>query len=400
MDLKDKIKQLTDRLDAEKPQPVVAEDKQKPIKRDCFVTLSFNKENKLMQSMLTDIEALGFKLVSDSKNTVKYHTDTLHESDADELVKFMEKIKKQSLDVFYDVAFGKNPDRQVTYADVCQSGVGHVYSSKYYNGEQAKNIEDHVKTQEYLNNVFEFEKKLISPNFKSEFCDALIVTIKDSIDLGSMTATFMTEDPVRSMVYEAFDFTLKVGHNAMVDFHSQHYPHMYCVDTALNRDHENAREIKDILREVKVNDYHEAVREIIDERFLFCDTMKALKTFKKMTPFPKELDTEQTTDDGLSAHYFLSIDHMDRGYGNVKDEICRIVIKTALEYIKINKAHELHVKMNANNANGTEMGEIMIESFKDRADIREWRTVVGDPIQAPSAPDAYCMKRVKKFKPN
>ena len=107
MDLKDKIKQLTDRLDAEKPQPVVAEDKQKPIKRDCFVTLSFNKENKLMQSMLTDIEALGFKLVSDSKNTVKYHTDTLHESDADELVKFMEKIKKQSLDVFYDVAFGK-----------------------------------------------------------------------------------------------------------------------------------------------------------------------------------------------------------------------------------------------------------------------------------------------------
>lgn len=401
MDLKDKIKQLTERLDAEKPQPsVVEKDKPKPIERSYFVTLSFHKQNELMQGMLPDMEALGFKLVSDSKNTLKYHTDPLKESEADELSKFMEKIKKQSSDVFYDVAFGRDPERKVTYADVCKSGVGHVYSSKYIHGEQAKNIADHIKTEAYLNNVFAFEEKLLSPTFKTEFCDALIVTIKDSVDVGSMTAAFMTEDPVRSMVYEAFDFTLKLGHNAMVDFHSQHYPHMYCVDTAIDRLHANAREVKDALREVKVNDYHEAVREIIDERFLFCDTMKALKTFKKMTPFPKELDTEQTTDDGLSAHYFLSIDHMDRGYGNVKDEICRIVIKTALEYIKINKAHELHVKMNANNANGTEMGEIMIESFKDRADIREWRTVVGDPIQAPSAPDAYCMKRVKKFKPN
>lgn len=400
MDLKDKIKQLTERLDAEKPQQrITLEDKPKPVERDYFVTLSFHKENELMQGMLSNMEALGFKLVSDSKNTLKFHTDPLKQADADELVTFMEKIKNQSSDVFYDVAFGRHPDRKVTYADVCKSGVGHVYSSKYIHGEQEKNINDHIKTEEYLNNVFAFEEKLISPTFKSEFCDALIVTIKDSVDLGSMRATFMTEDPIRSMVYEAFDFTLKLGHNAMVDFHSQHYPHMYCVDTALDRNHANAREVKDALREVKVNDYHEAVGKIIDERFLFCDTMKALKTFKQMTPFPKELDTEQTSDDGFSAHYFLSTDHMARGYGNVKDEICRIVIKTALEYIKMNKAHELHVKMQANNADSQEMGEIMIESFKGRLDVREWKTIVGDPIQAPSAPDAYFMKRNKKFKP-
>jgi hypothetical protein len=401
MDLKDKIKQLTERLDAEKPQPsVVAKEQPKPVEREYFVTLSFDKRNELMQGMLPDMVALGFELVHETEKTLRYHTSPLKKDDADELLKFMEKLKKQSSDVFYDVAFGRLPEHPVTYADVCKSGVSHVYSSKYVTGEEAKNISDHISTEKYQQSLFAFEEKLISPSFKSEFCDALIVTIKDSVDLGAMTAAFLTEDPVRSMVYEAFDFTLKLGHNAMMNFHSEHYPHMYSVDTAIDRSDTEAREVKDSLREVKVNDYHEAVGKILDERYLFCDTMKALKTFKEMKPFPKELDTEQTSDDGFSAHYFLSTDHMDRGYGNVKDEVCRIVVKTALDYIKMNKAHELHMKMNAINAGSREMGDIMIDSFKDRANVREWRTIVGNPIQAPSAPDAYVMKRFKKFKPS
>lgn len=400
MDLKDKIKQLTERLDADKPQPVVAKEQPKPIEREYFVTLSFDKRNDLMQGMLPDMEALGFNLVHETDDTLRYHTAPIKKDDADELLKFMEKIKKESSDVFYDVAFDHIPNRKVNYEDVCQAGVSQVYSLKYVTGDEAKDLHDHIRTEEYQKSLFAFESKLISPTFKADFCDALIVTIKDSVDVNGMTAAFLTEDPVRSMVYEAFDFTLKIGHNAMMNFHSEHYPHMYIVDTAIGRDHPDARDIKDALREVKVNDYHEAVGKILDERYLFCDTMKALKTFKEMTPFPKELDTEQTSDDGFSAHYFLSTNHMDRGYGNVKDEICRIVVKTALEYIKMNKAHELHQKMKAINAGSREMGDIMIEGFKDRADVKAWKTIVGDPIQAPSEPDAYFMKRVKKFKPS
>lgn len=400
MDLKDKIKQLSERLDADKPTPV-AQEKQKPVERDYFVTLSFDKRNKTMQKMLADMEAesLGFKLRHESENTLRYHTDAMKESEADELVNFMEKVKKASSEVFYDLAFDNSPNRKISYADLVESGFSHVYSSKYLNGEQQKNIDDHISTEKYLKNLYSFEENLISPTFKTEFCDTLIATVKDSIDLGSMTSTFLTEDPVRSMVYEAFDFTLKLGHNAMVELHSQHYPYLYSLDTAIGRNFEDTREIKYALRDVKVNDYHEAVGKILNERFMDCDTMKALKTFKEMKPFPQGLDTEQTSDDGYSAHYFLSKDHIDCGYGSVKDEICRIVVKTALEYIKMNKAHELHMKLNAVNANSEQMATIMTESFQNRANVKEWKTVVGDPIQAPSAPDAYFLKTVKKFKP-
>lgn len=134
---------------------------------------------------------------------------------------------------------------------------------------------------------------------------------------------------------------------------------------------------------MKINDYHQAVGKILNERFVNCETMTALKTFKEMKPFPKELDTEQTSDDGYSAHYFLSKDHIDRGYGNVKDEICRIVVKTALEYIKMNKAHELHVKLNAVNANSEQMAKIMTESFQNRANVKEgkqWLRSYSSPI--------------------
>lgn len=399
MDLKDKIKQLSERLEAENPKSSVAQEKAKPVERHCFVTLSFDKRNKTMQAMLPDMEVLGFKLCSETENILRYHTDSMKESEADELTTFMKKVKEKSSKVFYDLAFDNSPERKITYADLVESGFSHVYSSKYSNGEQQKNIDDHLSTERYLQSLYAFEEKLISPTFKTEFCDTLISTVKDAIDLGSMSSTFLTEDPVRSMVYEAFDFTLKLGHNAMVEFHSQHYPYMYSLDTAIGRNFEEAREIKDTLREVKINDYHQAVEKILNERFINCDTMVALKSFKEMKPFPKELDTEQTSDDGYSVHYFLSKDHIDRGYGNVKDEICRIVVKTALEYIKMNKAHELHVKLKAVNANSEQMAKIMTESFQNRANVKEWQAVVGNPIQAPSAPDAYFLKNVKKFKP-
>lgn len=399
MDLKDKIKQLSERLEAENPKSSVAQEKAKPVERHCFVTLSFDKRNKTMQAMLPDMEVLGFKLCSETENILRYHTDSMKESEADELTTFMKKVKEKSSKVFYDLAFDNSPERKITYADLVESGFSHVYSSKYSNGEQQKNIDDHLSTERYLQSLYAFEEKLISPTFKTEFCDTLISTVKDAIDLGSMSSTFLTEDPVRSMVYEAFDFTLKLGHNAMVEFHSQHYPYMYSLDTAIGRNFEEAREIKDTLREVKINDYHQAVEKILNERFINCDTMFALKSFKEMKPFPKELDTEQTSDDGYSVHYFLSKDHIDRGYGNVKDEICRIVVKTALEYIKMNKAHELHVKLKAVNANSEQMAKIMTESFQNRANVKEWQAVVGNPIQAPSAPDAYFLKNVKKFKP-
>jgi len=400
MDLKDKIKQLNERLEAENPKKVVKADAPKPIERNYFVSLSFDKRNEVMQKLLPDMLALGFKQVVETDDALKYYTDPLKESDARELSQFMEKIKKQSSDVFYDLAFDNSPDSKITYNDVCKAGYSQVYSSMYHDGEQAKNIEDHLKTASYLRNLFAFEEKLISPTFKTEFCDTLIATIKDSIDVSGLTPTFLTEDPVRSLVYEVFDFTINLGQDAMLESHSQHYPHLYMIDTAIGYKFENARNIRDSLRDVKSNDYHQAILQIIEDRFMGFDTLKGLKTFKEMKPFPKILDTEQTSDESdLSIHYLLSTDHMDRGYGKVKDEICRIIVKTALEYIQMNKAHEIHLKMNEINADRPQMAEILVNAFAHRVDVREWQRVVGDPIQAPSAPDAYLVKRTKKLKP-
>lgn len=400
MDLKDKIKQLNDRLEAEKPTKVVKADTPKPVERNYFVSLSFDKRNEIMQKLLPDMLTLGFKQVAETNDDVKYYTDPLKENEARELSQFMEKIKKQSSDVFYDLAFDNSPDSKIVYSDVCKAGYSQVYSSMYHDGEQAKNIEDHLRTADYLKNLFAFEEKLMSPTFKTEFCDTLIATIKDAIDVTGLTPTFSTEDPVRSLVYETFDFTVNLGQDAMMESHSQHYPHLYMIDTAIGYKFEKARNIRDSLGDIKSNDYHQAVLKIMDQRFMGFDTLQGLKTFKEMKPFPKELDTEQTSEDsGLSVHYFLSKDHMDRGYGKVKDEICRIVVKTALEYIKMNKAHEIHVKMNEINANRVQMAEILVNAFAHRVDIQEWQSVVGDPIQAPSAPDAYLIKRTKKPKP-
>lgn len=400
MDLKDKIKQLNDRLEADNPTKTIKADEAKTIERNYFVSLSFDKRNEVMQKLLPDMLALGFKQVAETNDELKFHTDPLKENDARELHQFMEKIKKQSSDVFYDLAFDHSPDSKIVYSDLCKAGYSQVYSSMYHDGEQTKNIEDHLKTAAYLKNLFAFEEKLISPTFKTEFCDRLIATIKDSIDVTGLTPTFLTEDPVRSFVYEVFDFTVNLGQDAMLESHSQHYPHLYMIDTAVGYKFENARNIRDSLRDVKPDDYHQAILKIMDHRFIGFDTLKGLKTFQEMKPFPKILDTEQTSDESdFSIHYFLSTDHMNRGYGKVKEEICRIIVKTALEYIQINKAHEIHIKMSEVNASRAQMAEILVDAFAHRVNVREWQHVLGEPIQAPSAPDAYFVKRTKRPKP-
>lgn len=400
MDLQDKIKQLSERLDADKPKPIIStKENNKPPKRDYFVKLSFDKRNEFIQNILPDLKELSFNLVSETTNTLRYHTPVMNEVDADSLVKFMEKIKSDSRNSFYNLAFDRTPESTITYSDLIKAGFAQVYASKYLDGEQEKEIAQHLKTEHYLQSLFAFESQLISPLFKSKFCDALIDTIKDAVDVSGVDSIIPTEDPVKSMVYEAFDFTLKIGKDAMLESHSQHYPHLYQIETAVGYSYPEFTAVRDSLQDVRVNNYYEAVKSIISNRYDSNDTMKALKSFKDMKPFPKQLDTEQTSDDGFSIHYFLSKDHIERGYASVKEEICRIVVKTAIEYIQMNKAHELHVKMTANNANRNEMAAIFVDSFKNKVNIQDWKTVVGDPIIAPCEPHVYVANKVKKMKP-
>src|SRR5690606_359688 len=115
-----------------------------------------------------------------------------------------------------------------------------------------------------------------------DFCEAMVDFIKNNCDTSKLSTTFMTEDPVKSLVYETYDWTQKLVSPNSLDAQSVHYPHLYLVSSLLGY---NNREESNILRKAEEKNYkvYDIVKEIIDYRFTEIDNIKPINNFKDMT---------------------------------------------------------------------------------------------------------------------
>lgn len=388
MNLNQKLKELESKY-SDEPQ-------KKEVKQMLkFVSVSFSKGGKLETSFLSDFGDFGFSKVKEGFRNNTYYSRPLDSTDADLLENVLNKKKKTIPSFIYD---NKTP----TYSDVIQENSNAIIISSYSESDRASRIDptyDNSMTI-YLKNVYNYEDKIINTDFRKDFCEAMVDFIKNNCDTSKLSTTFMTEDPVKSLVYETYDWTQKLVSPNSFEPQSVHYPHLYLVSSLLGY---NNREESNILRKAEEKNYkvYDIVKEIIDYRFQDIDKIKPLNNFKDMTSFPKELDYDSLSkDSGFSIPYSLSKDFIIDDYRSIKESIINTIVKASINQAVIFNAYKLHIALNEIEASPSEAADIIKEQFKDQFDIRDWKTHFADVLdKSPSPSDVHMRNKQTKMKP-
>lgn len=389
MDLTQKLKELESKYSDEPKKEEVKQILQ-------FVSVSFSKGGELESSFLSDFEDFGFTKVKESFRNNSYYSNPLDSHDAEFLQKVLNKKKSTIPSFIYD-------NESPKYSDVIKENNNNIIITSYLESDRASRIDpayDQSMTA-YLNNVYNYEERILNTDFRKDFCEAMVDVIKNNCDTSQLRTTFMTEDPVKSLVYETYDWTQKLVSPNGFEPQSIHYPHLYLVSSLLGY---NNREESNIIRkaeELKTYHIYDIVKEIVDYRFKEIDSIKPLNNFKDMSQFPKSLDYDTLSEDsGYSIPYTLSKEFIINDYRSIKESITGAIVKASINQALILNAHKLHTSLNDIDASPLEAAAVIKEQLKDQFDTKDWKTHFADVLdQSPSPSDVHIMKKQTKMKP-
>lgn len=384
MSLEDTIKQLEDKYN-KKENPVTGE-KSNPLS---YISLSFHNgyggSDDMAKEFLQGLEELEFVKVDDIKMSTVYRSKPILANEAEHIRKLLEKKKQMTIPF-------------VSRDDADYNGLIERYkatftiSSVKSERERVKNHEFSVGMDQYYQRVYDFEKTLMSDSFRKAYCEAVIDMLNNDFDVSKINSNFLTEDVVRSFVYETFDVSAKFADKNFLDRHTRHHPYQYLMDFDSRSDDErNLRHIEE--NSTYKQRYHEAVRAVILSRFDKLDSLVPVKDINNIW-LKKEVDSEQLSnpDENLNTGYQVA-----QSYEPYKT-LQFLISKTALEMMSVRNADAINSLIKDTDLSASQIKDTVVNYFKEFKHLEHWERYVDLTKGLSQESDVY-IKKKKTMKP-